>query len=535
MIDKLGTDAAQQWARGSMQAHGMAEFWPDGDSVACQLRRLRCARWWRRVLRGVLAKDTEQCAIQLGFVSKDRDIYCSNEAVQRDRGMRANSARVLEQTYLENELGQQVPIAELAAKSTANRNIRLAELMTRISGMDMIAQETGHEGLFVTVTCPSRMHPCTTVGGRVRPNPSFDGTTPQQAHRYLCRQWNKLGAALARAGVQRYGFRVVEPHHDGCPHWHVLIFYPEESSRGAVSRAVLRSLFRRYFLLNDSPDERGAEVRRVKFMPIDRSKGTAASYIAKYISKNTTGFKLETDLYGEPIMSTIERVQAWASTWRIRQFQQIGGAPIGVWRELRRVNPESVDGAPLPDALGKALSAVNIGQIGGRVAVGFQLYTQAQGGPCVRRRALAIRLLKQETGEVNRYGEVRAPDVIGVEAQGVNLHKPAHMVAMLGKLAPTVARPASARIESERCQWRHITSAHIKTEGTQAQREALRPWTRVNNSTRTHWTDGSTGRDVAIVSRSKTGRFRGWSGSPGDGEGRGGGFSQPPTPGRSAP
>lgn len=516
--------AAVAWAAHNMESHGLIQFWPSKKNRTFQqeLARLKCVKFWRRVLRGVFAKTVEACSIGLGLVNKDRDIYVSNQSVSRHTQQMLSADKVLDQTYLENEYGQQVSIKALAAKGAANKDIRLAELMTRISGMDAIAKEMGHEGLFVTVTCPSRMHKWTqTQQGGVRPNPKFDGTTPREAQTYLCKQFNKLGAALGRAGVERYGFRVVEPHHDGCPHWHLLIFYKPTTATGKSARAVMRGMFKRYFLDNDSATERGAGDRRITYKPIDRTKGSAASYIAKYISKNTTGFQLEFDLYGHPIISTVQRVAAWASTWRVRQFQQLGGAPVGVWRELRRINPQAVEGVPLPDELRQAMNGVNVGQIGGKLALGYQAYTMAQGGPCVARKALRIRLLKQETGDVGQYGEVKAPDVIGVQAAGQNLYKPQHMVDMLGKLAPTVARPAFAQLETERCQWRHVTKAQVKPEaersvkGVQACGEAVRPWTRVNNSTRLQVWDQNSIRDVVVVTRSKTGNFRGWKAKEG--------------------
>lgn len=515
---------AAQWAMENMERHGMADFWPakKGRPLGAVLARLKCVKFWRRVLRGLFAKTVEACSIGLGLVNKDRDIYVSNQSVSRHTQQMISADKVLDQTYLENEYGQQVSIKALAAKGAANKDIRLAELMTRISGMDAIAQDLGHAGLFVTVTCPSRMHKWTQTQHGVKPNPKFDGTTPREAQTYLCRQFNKLGAALGRAGVERYGFRVVEPHHDGCPHWHLLIFYKPVTAAGKCARALMRGMFKRYFLDNDSAGERGAAERRITYKPIDRTKGSAAAYIAKYISKNTTGFQLEFDLYGHPIVSTVQRVAAWASTWKVRQFQQLGGAPVGVWRELRRINPQAVEGVPLPDELRTAMNGVNVGQQGGKLAIGYQAYTMAQGGPCVARKALRIRLLKQETGDVGSYGEVKAPDVIGVQAAGQNLYKPKHMVDMLGKLAPTVARPAFAQIETERCQWRHVSNVQVKAEAdrsvkdVQANGEAVRPWTRVNNSTRLQIWDKDSIRDVAVVTRSKTGNFRGWMGKTGE-------------------
>lgn len=496
----VGPTSPAVWARREMDRHGLGDFWP-GLVKKCSdesaLLRVRCETFWRRVLRKVFAKTIEACSIGLGLVNKARDCYVSALSVARRRGQVVRNAAIMEATELENEYGQRMKLADLAAKSTANKTVRRAELMTRISGFDVIARECGHEATFITVTCPSRMHKWTDAERGVVPNPKFDGTTPGEAQAYLSGQWAKCRAALHRKGVAVYGFRVAEPHHDGCPHWHLLLFHADDA------RETIATAFQRYFLKNDSPTERGAAEHRVKFERIDRTKGSAAAYIAKYIAKNVDGYAVGTDLYGAPAVESSQRVDAWAATWRIRQFQQLGGAPVTVWRELRRVNPDALPDGLLPKELTDSMSAVNIGQTGALWAQGWAAYTMAQGGPTAKRAAMPVRLLRAETGEVNRYEEVKPADVIGIQCAGRNWHKPGHMVEMLGRLAPLVPRPAAAVIESERAQWRVVGEGKPLPTG-----EAGRPWTRVNNCTRTTMVTPEGVRSVAIVHRSKLGRWR---------------------------
>ncbi|MNC22510.1 Bacteriophage replication protein GPA [compost metagenome] len=55
--------------------------------------------------------------------------------------------------------------------------------------------------------------------------------------------------------INVYGMRVVEPHHDGTPHWHMMLFCQPDHREQVIG------IMRRYSLKEDG-DERGAAKNR---------------------------------------------------------------------------------------------------------------------------------------------------------------------------------------------------------------------------------------------------------------------------------
>ncbi len=362
-------------------------------SKSGQSNRLKSEKWWRRKLHVHASRRAEGELRERGLVHRQAGLYCSNATLERRKDEKRRQREFMAEITAISDLGDSLPMTEIIDASMANPALRRAELMTRISGFEDLAKQTGHTGVLLTFTAPSRFH-CRFESGKS--NPKYEhGNSPRASQKWLRKNWSRIRSQLHREEISPYGFRIAEPHHDGTTHWHMLLFVPADQLDQLLEVCRKHSL-------RDAGSERGAQRRRFDATVIDPAKGSAAGYIAKYLAKNIDGFGVGHDheSNGSDALDTVARVDAWAATWGIRRFQQIGGPPVGVWRELRRVEG-SVDSG-LMEA---AREAADEGDWGG--------FIEALGG-IESGRQVPVTLEKQITGEVSEYGELKAASVVGL-------------------------------------------------------------------------------------------------------------------------
>lgn len=362
------------------------------DDIAPAVIRMFTESWWRNRLRRVASAWREHLQIAVGNVSKKKHAYASKNCVTDWREQKRRTREFLKGLDLEDEDGNRISLIEKYDGSVANPAIRRCELMTRIRGFENICNELGYVGEFYTLTAPSKYHATTKAGYR---NSKWNGASPSDTQNYLTGLWARIRAKLHREEIRIFGIRVAEPHHDGTPHWHMLMFMlPEDVER-------VRLIIRDYAWEEDLHELRSEKAKKARFHAeaIDPEKGSATGYVAKYISKNIDGYALDgetDDESGELLKETAPAVSAWAARWHIRQFQFIGGAPVTVYRELRRLaDTETAHGLSVEFAA--VHDAADAGDWAG--------YVNAQGGPFVRRDDLQVRTLYEPRAEFNQYGE----------------------------------------------------------------------------------------------------------------------------------
>ncbi|CNH73958.1 replication endonuclease [Yersinia bercovieri] len=379
----------------------------DITSAIASLSRLVNPEWWERKLKAQRTRWREALLITVGNVSRDisASSYASKQAIREVFARRQSNLEYLKSCQLENiETGERIDLIDKVMASISNPEIRRMELMNTIAFTEKYAAGQKHVGMFLTVTTPSKYHPTRVIGKgdneKIQLNHKWDDEaySPKDGQRYLCNIWSKMRTAFKDNKLSVYGMRVVEPHHDGTPHWHMMLFCERRQ------RQQIIDIMRRYALKEDS-DERGAAKYRFECKHLN--KGGAAGYIAKYIAKNIDGYALEGERdheTGELLTDSAAAVTAWAATWRIPQFRPMGIPSMGAYRECRRIRFIS-----LAETFDETVEAVRHAADEGD----FAAYIMAQGGTNCGNQT--VRLAKRVADELNAYDE-EVQKVVGIYA-----------------------------------------------------------------------------------------------------------------------
>lgn len=218
--------------------------------------RMLSPQWWLNRLRRTSAEWREHLNIALANVSKKTNPYASKTAITEWREQKRRTREFLKGMELEDEAGNRISLIDKYDGSVANPAIRRSELMVRIRGFDNICKDLGYVGEFYTITAPSKFHATNKHGHR---NRKWNGASPAETQGYLRSVWSKIRAKLHREDLRIFGIRVAEPHHDGTPHWHMLMFMqPEDVDQ-------VREIMRDYAMQEDARELRSAKARKARF------------------------------------------------------------------------------------------------------------------------------------------------------------------------------------------------------------------------------------------------------------------------------
>ena len=349
-----------------------------GATVSAQLARALDPRYWRRTLWRRIGQAKEKLHLQMRLVGKGARQYCSADALTIRRTQLAAQKTWMDETLLRADIeGEYVELA--LAKVAKGADQKLARLYAFIAAMDRLAEEADLTVALLTATLEGEWHANPL---HAKPDHRWNGKSPGEANKELGARFQHVRRDLDKKGIAVSGLWAAEPHQDGCPHRHFWLIYDPEHE------ASVFAAFLRYFpgklklrrkeadggdvIIETSEDALAGKTRplayakegvQVDVSVIDRTRGSGASYVLKYVRKAITTEATYADLL-KPVavdeaapaadksrprkkvsakelrkeLRALQTIDAYRAVWRMRSFQFFGIRNcLTLWDELRRI------------------------------------------------------------------------------------------------------------------------------------------------------------------------------------------------------
>lgn len=241
-----------------------------------------------------------------------RDINLVKQKLQRQKGF-------LDFTYLYDRINQNhIPLSDLIISVYHSPERYYAQTQNRVNTLEQLAKQRGLKPIFMTLTLPSEYHEFkSTKQGKLVSNKKYNGMAPKESVKVLTKMFARLRQDRALKDLKkenRIYFRVNEPHKDGTPHTHILMFVPEDR----IER--VKKAYERLY------DSRANDIQVVTDK-IDNS----VAYVMKYINKVLPLSKKE------KLSEKEEYLNAWYSRNRVVRFSSSKTlAPLSLYKLLHK-------------------------------------------------------------------------------------------------------------------------------------------------------------------------------------------------------
>ncbi|MFL0952984.1 replication endonuclease [Vibrio parahaemolyticus] len=219
---------------------------------------------------------------------------------------------------------------------------RISELYAKTKGLENRATEMGYGWAFLTMTASAHLH-----SNPVKGKSSWNKSNANAPKKELQKSWAAFGREMASRGYPMseghiFGMRVVEPHQDGTPHWHMVVFYNLDLEEKLFSSS---GLFQKHF-------NRGSQhslkivIGEISDSGSLENVASAATYCFKYITKamggdfiNEHGIRSYDDnLNVSNANATVDAIEAWRAATGSRAYQMFGiNGYSGYWNYTRKI------------------------------------------------------------------------------------------------------------------------------------------------------------------------------------------------------